>query len=140
MKKLLLVSTAALMLASASALAQEHDVKVKEMPAFLRGSWCGTEGGFQEIGDTNYQDYERKVACSDRLGQIVVNKNSYTGDDAYCVITRIAMAPDKTFFVDADCKAETEDKVIVSHEHSSVHLAGDTLHWNWTDELVSDKQ
>lgn len=98
---------------------EEHDVKLKELPSYLVGKWC--------LVGTDYQRCESNWALDIRASSYVT--------DTLCQITDITMAPDKTYFVEADCKAEGSDRT-VSQSKVSAHLAGSVLHWNEKENLV----
>lgn len=98
------------------------DVIVKELPVNMQGTWC-------EV------DHNEMKRCGGDFA-VSIKGTSYV-EDTLCVIKRIDMAPDKTYFVDADCLAEGGSKVI-SHAKVSAHLAGEVLHWDEKEELVEE--
>jgi hypothetical protein len=70
----------------------------------MLGKWCAYDDGL----GSGSMDYKR---CTDDKGQdLVVGPRKYV-TDTLCVITgSITMAPDKTYFITADCKAEGNNR------------------------------
>jgi hypothetical protein len=94
----------------------EHDKVVHSLPDGLLGDWCGDDAN------------ELHRCGKHEIREIHVSAHSYV-TDTLCKIKRIIMAPDRTYFVEADCLAEGAN-VVVSKERSSMHLADIYLRWN----------
>jgi hypothetical protein len=96
------------------------------MADFMIGKRCDYRDERADPGSSG--NYKRCREYRD----IEIRKHSYI-TDTLCEIKGITMAPDKTFLIVADCKAEGSNRT-VSREWASVHLAGDVLRWNFHEE------
>jgi hypothetical protein len=121
-----------ILMAACAVLALSGAAHGQDVPRELLGRWCilsGTNGT-----DADYHRDPTADCQTATGGSLDFRKRAFSNDDTFYVITKITKAPDHTYTIKANIKAEGGDRT-VGYAEASAHVHGTTLNWKLTEYL-----